>query len=394
MGLAILRIVEKGFTYENEQEPTPKDDINSHRNAQAASAIISALSASEYTKVMGIKNAHAIWKKLEVSHEGTDVVKEAREDLLRGQYNLFIMKKDEGPQQVHDRLMDIVNKRRALGTKLDDMEVNKRLLQALQPQNSHICSLIRQKEGFKNFSTDEVLGRLLAQKEQDDEATRINELLGKSSSEKKNVVFKAKKKKIIVEDSSKSESDDEMALLVKRFTKFIKKGGFTKKSFEKNKTRRSKRTCYECGEVGHFIAECPKNKDKEEKKHDKYHKREKKYKNKKIYKGQAHIGQEWDSNDSDSDSDSEDEGIATLAIGEASTNKRLFNDSSDDEDDQPPICLMAKGSKVSSKEKVKSFMHDNDSDNEDASLPKLLEFMSFLEKQKKDLERQEEILER
>ena len=68
--------------------------------------------------------------------------------------------------------------------------------------------------------------------------------------------------------------------------------------------------------------ECPKNKDKEEKKHDKYHKKEKKYKNKKIYKGQAHIGQEWDSNDSNS----EDEDIATLAIGETSTNKGLFDE--------------------------------------------------------------------
>ena len=297
MGPAISKIVEKGFTFENKENPTLNDESNMHKNAQAASAIVSALSSTEYTKVMGIKSAHLIWNKLAVCHEGTEVVKEAREDLLRGQYNLFMKRKDEGPQQVHDRLMEIVNKRRALGTKLDDAEVNKRLLQALQPWNSHICTLIRQNDKFKDFSTDEVLGRLLAQKEQDEEAKRINELLGNTSPERKQVALKAKKKKKVEENSSSSdESDEEMTLLVKRFTKFIKKGGFTKKiydkGYDKSKTRKSKRLCYEYGEEGHFITECPKNKGKEEKKSDKYHKRDKTYKHKKHVMGQAHIGQE------------------------------------------------------------------------------------------------------
>ena len=97
MGPQILKIVEKGFTFENEEEPTQKDEVNMHRNAQAAFVIISALSPNESTKVMGIKNAHKIWKKLEIIYEVTDTVKEAREDLLRGQYNLFIRKKNEGP---------------------------------------------------------------------------------------------------------------------------------------------------------------------------------------------------------------------------------------------------------------------------------------------------------
>ena len=55
MGPKILWIVEKGFTYENEDDPTPTDDVNAHRNAQAVSKIISTLSSSKYNKVMSIK---------------------------------------------------------------------------------------------------------------------------------------------------------------------------------------------------------------------------------------------------------------------------------------------------------------------------------------------------
>lgn len=66
------------------------------------------------------------------------------------------------------------------------------------------------------------------------------------------------------------------------------------------KRRNSKRACYECGEVSHVIADCPKKgNDNDEKKRDKSKKHKRKY------PGQAHIGEKWDSNDSDSNSDSE-----------------------------------------------------------------------------------------
>ena len=67
-------------------------------NAQASSAIISALSPNEYSRVTEIKSAHKIWKKLETIYEGTDVVKEAREEELRTKFNYFVMKPNEGPQ--------------------------------------------------------------------------------------------------------------------------------------------------------------------------------------------------------------------------------------------------------------------------------------------------------
>ena len=60
MGPSISRIVEDGFTFEDESKPTPTAEVNIHRNAQAASIIISALSPSEYSKVMGIKCARGI----------------------------------------------------------------------------------------------------------------------------------------------------------------------------------------------------------------------------------------------------------------------------------------------------------------------------------------------
>ena len=42
------------------------------------------------------------------------------------------MKKGEEPQQTHDRLIEIVNERRSYGDKVNDEEVNYKLLMSLR----------------------------------------------------------------------------------------------------------------------------------------------------------------------------------------------------------------------------------------------------------------------
>jgi hypothetical protein len=68
-------------------------------------------------------------------------------------------------------------------------------------------------------------------------------------------------------------------------------------------------------------------------------------KNKKKEVGEAHLGEEWDSNDDSSDSDIK-AGLATISIGEPINKSSLFEGLTDDEDDFTHICLMARGSKV------------------------------------------------
>ena len=81
-------------------------------------------------------------------------------------------------------------------------------------------------------------------------------------------------------------SSDLMALIIKRF-KTVLKG--RKGQPSKTKTK-GKRSCFKCGKIGHFIANCPDNDSDQE--------QEKKRDKKKAYKkakGEAHLGKEWDS---------------------------------------------------------------------------------------------------
>jgi hypothetical protein len=160
-----------------------------------------------------------------------------------------------------------------------------------------------------------------------------------STPEVQPVAFKATEKKKeeytpnrLPIDASKHDNE-EMAFIVKSLRQILKqrKG--------KDYKPRSKRDYYRCGKSGHFIAKCPYTSDSDR---DDDKKGKKKMEKKRYYKKkgrEAHMGWEWDSNESSIDSSS-DEDTANITI-----NKGLLF---------PNIghkCLMAKDDK---KKKVHS----------------------------------------
>jgi hypothetical protein len=134
-----------------------------------------------------------------------------------------------------------------------------------------------------------------------------------STPEVQPVAFKATKEKKeestssrLLIDTSKLDNE-EMALIIKSFRQILKqrKG--------KDYKPRSQRACYRCGKSGHFIAKYPYTSDSDR---DDNKKGKKKMEKKIYYKkkgGEAHMGREWDSDESSTDSSS-DEDTANIAI--------------------------------------------------------------------------------
>jgi hypothetical protein len=128
--------------------------------------------------------------------------------------------------------------------------------------------------------------------------------------------------------------------------------------------------CYNCGKNGYFVTQCPyerKEEDDNKKKKEKSYKKDKKFFKKKSY-GEAHTGQEWDSDDDSSKSLSDD--IAIIAIKDkSSSSKSLFPNLS------KHTCLMERegknkvNPKASSSPKYISSDEDTLSSNADESLP-------------------------
>jgi hypothetical protein len=182
-------------------------------------------------------------------------------------------------------------------------------------------------------------------------------------------------------------------MFIKTFKKFVRKN-------DKYQRKGKKRACYECGQTGHFIADCPNKKEQEANKEYKKDKFKKGGKNKGYFKkkkyGQAHIGEEWNS-DEESSSSEEEEVVANVTIQSTSCSQ-LFTNLHDDS--YTPTCLMAKGDKVT----LFSDDFTNDDDEQISMKNKMIKefglngynvitkLMEKLDKRKATLDAQEDLL--
>jgi hypothetical protein len=216
---------------------------------------------------------------------------------------------------MYNRLKTMVNQVRNLrSTKWDDHEMVKVILRSLVFRNPTQVQLIHGDPRYKQMSLKEVIGKFVSFKLMIKDSKHIVNLEQDvtSTPEVQPIAFKATEEKKestpsrLLIDASKLDNK-EMTLIIKSFRQILKqrKG--------KDYNPHSKRVCYRCGKSGHFIAKCPYTSESDR---DDDKKGKKKMEKRRYYKkkgGEAHMGWEWDSDESSTDSSS-DEDAANIAI--------------------------------------------------------------------------------
>jgi hypothetical protein len=249
--------------------------------------------------VQGLKSAQEIWDVFKTAHEGDEVTKITKRETIEGELGRFVLNKGEEPQAMYNRLKAMVNQVCNLGsTKWDDHEMIKVILRSLVFCNPTKVQLIRGDLRYKLMSPEEVVGKFVSFELMIKDSKHIVNLEqgATSTPEVQPVAFKATEEK--KEESTPSRlpidasklDDEEMALIIKSFRQILKQRR------GKNYKSHSKKVCYLCGKSGHFIAKCPiySESDRDEDKKGKKKEKKRYYKKK---GGDAHICQEWDSDE-------------------------------------------------------------------------------------------------
>jgi hypothetical protein len=249
---------------------------------------------------------------LKTAHEEDEVTKITKQETIKGELGRFMLNQGEEPQAMYNRLKTLVNQVRNLGsTKWDDHEMVKVILRSLVFLNPTQVQLIRGDPRYKLMSSEEVIGKFVSFELMIKGSKQIIERGATSTPEVQPVAFKATEEKKEESTSSRLPIDtskldnEEMALIIKSFRQILnqRKGRDYKPC--------SKKVCYKCGKPGHFIAKCPLSSDSDRSDDKKRRRKEKKYYKKKG--GDAHVYQEWDSDESSTDSSS-DKDATNIAI--------------------------------------------------------------------------------
>jgi hypothetical protein len=219
-----------------------------HINSQATTILLASLSPEEYNKVQGLKSAKEIWDILKTAHEGDEVTKITKMEMIEGELGRFMLNQGEDPQAMYNRLNTLVNQVRNLGsTKWDDHEMVKVILISLVFLNPTQVHLIRGDPRYKLMSPEEVIGKFVSFELMIKGSRKIIEQGASSTPDVQPIAFKATEEKkedstpsMVPIDASKLDNE-EMALIIKSFRQILKqRRGKDYKSC-------SKKVCYKCG---------------------------------------------------------------------------------------------------------------------------------------------------
>ncbi|GAV83812.1 zf-CCHC domain-containing protein/UBN2 domain-containing protein [Cephalotus follicularis] len=218
--------------------------------------------------------------------------------MLVREYEMFSMKENENISGMLVRFTNIINSLKSLNKCYTNSEMVRKILRCLPKSWMPKVTAIEEAKDLNTLPLEELLGSLMTHEmtiknHEDDEE--------QDKKKKKVIAFKSS-----TTDSREEDSDDEMALITKRFKKYLAKKKF---GTSKTETKKEEIICFECNKPGHYKSECPRLK-----------------KTKDTIKKKKAMLDTWSDSDESSSDEEENQEVAQIAL-------MAMNDSDEDEDE-------------------------------------------------------------
>ncbi|GJT49321.1 retrotransposon protein, putative, unclassified [Tanacetum coccineum] len=141
------------------------DAVDVKMNKMALAAIYQGIPEDMLLSLAEKETAKETWTTLKTTYMGADRVKTARVQTLKAEFEVLSMKEMESVDEFATKLSNVVSNIRALGDKIEETYVVKKLLRAVPSKFVQIASTIEQFGDLDHMSVEEVVGRLKTHEE-------------------------------------------------------------------------------------------------------------------------------------------------------------------------------------------------------------------------------------
>ncbi|KAK2372230.1 putative mitochondrial protein [Trifolium repens] len=252
-----------------EVEWTTEEEAVANQNHKAIYVLFNGVDTSVFKLIKNCVSAKEAWEVLQKCYEGTTKVKQSKIQHLTSKFEALRMKDDENIQDFHLSLLDIGNSFEALGEKMSDEKLSRKLLRSLPKRFDMKVTAIEEAHDISTMKMDELVGSL---------QTFESVLDERGDKKNKSIAFvsNTEEEDDQIEDGEEDSIADAIAMLGRQFNKVLKRvdrrnrqngqsirfdinkqQNIQKKSKPDEKNNQGKGVqCHECEGYGHIRSEC------------------------------------------------------------------------------------------------------------------------------------------
>ncbi|KAA0037580.1 gag-pol polyprotein [Cucumis melo var. makuwa] len=184
--------------------------------SRALNAIFNGVDLNVFKVINSCSTAKDAWRILEVSYKGTSKVKISRLQLITSKFKALKMSEDESVSEYNERVLQIDNESLLLGERIPDSKIVRKVLRSLPRKFDIKVTAIEEAHDKTTLKLDELFGSLL---------TFEMTISDRENKKGKGISFKSiyEEETIVNQSDNEANMDESIALLMKQFSKVVKK---------------------------------------------------------------------------------------------------------------------------------------------------------------------------